>query len=196
MEDLRARLHRHGRGASGHAIAAACARAGMWLALMDVQGERLMQVADELAAAGSDCLPLQVDLSDAADTGRAIERALAHYGTPRVLVHNAAILINRPLLDVSFEAWQREINVGIQAAFLLTQAVWSPMTAAGRGSIVYVRRCRASRVPERERLLHYQARSGRFHEVHGTGRSTAQYRGEYYHARHVYTHTDVREELC
>ncbi|RPI95623.1 MAG: SDR family oxidoreductase [Chloroflexi bacterium] len=122
----------------GYAIATAYAQAGMRLALMDVQGERLIEVANELANVGCDCLPLQVDLSNVADTRRAIERGLAHHGTPRVLVHNAAILVNRPLLDIPFEAWQREINVGIQAAFLLTQAVWSPMTAAGRGSIVYV----------------------------------------------------------
>ena len=94
--------------------------------------------ASELAQAGGDCLPIVVDLSDAADTRRAIRQALDHYGTPRVLVHNAALLINRPLLEIDLADWQREINVGIQAAFLLTQAVWPLMTEAGRGSVVYV----------------------------------------------------------
>jgi NAD(P)-dependent dehydrogenase (short-subunit alcohol dehydrogenase family) len=140
MEDLRGAFGIVTGAAQGlgYAIAAAYARAGMRLALMDIQGERLLQVADEIASAGSECLPIQVDLSDAADTARAVDRALDHDGTPRVLVHNAAILVNRPLLEVPLADWQREVSVGLQAAFLLTQAVWSPMTAAGRGSIVYV----------------------------------------------------------
>ena len=119
----------------GYAVAKAYAMQEMRLALMDVQGDLLRTVAGEL---GGECLPLTVDLSDADDTRRAITQALDHFGTPRVLVHNAAILVNRPLLDIPLEAWQREVNVGIQAAFLLTQAVWPLMTEAGGGSIVYV----------------------------------------------------------
>lgn len=119
----------------GYAIARAYVAEGMRVALMDVQADKLEQAARDL---GGDTLPIQADLSEANATRAAVQRALDHYGTPRVLVHNAAILINRPLLEISLEAWQREVNVGIQAAFLLTQAVWPLMTQAGKGSIVYV----------------------------------------------------------
>ncbi len=122
----------------GYAIAKAYVQAGMRVALMDVKQEALNQVATELSHAGGDCLPIAVDLSDGNDTRRAVGQALDHYGTPRVLVHNAALLINRPLLEITLADWQRELNVGVQAAFLLTQAVWSLMADAGRGSIVYV----------------------------------------------------------
>lgn len=119
----------------GYAIARAYLAEGMRVALMDVQADKLEQAAHDL---GGDTLPIQADLSDENATRAAVQRALNHYGTPRVLVHNAAILINRPLLEIPLEAWQREVNVGIQAAFLLTQAVWPLMTQAGKGSIVYV----------------------------------------------------------
>lgn len=122
----------------GYAIAKAYTREGMRLALMDVNGPLVAEVCDELNQAGGECLPITVDLSDAAETQRAIRQALDFCGAPRVVVHNAAILVNRPLLEISLEAWQREVNVGIQAAFLLTQAVWPLMTEAGGGSIVYV----------------------------------------------------------
>lgn len=122
----------------GNAIAVAYARAGMRLALMDIQADALAQVAQELAPISGGVVAIPVDLADAEDTQRAIAQALDQFGTPRVLVHNAAILVNRPLLAIDLASWQREVNVGIQAAFLLTQAVWTPMTAAGRGSIIYV----------------------------------------------------------
>ena len=40
--------------------------------------------------------------------------------------------------DVSYENWQRELNIILQAGFILSKAVWEPMIAAGGGSIVYI----------------------------------------------------------
>lgn len=121
----------------GHAIARAYAAEGMRVALMDVQRERLQQVADEVRGLGGEALAIPVDLSDAAATQAAVAEALSAYGTPRVLVHNAALLREVPFADVRFENWQREVNIILQAAFLLSKAVWPGMTASG-GSIVYL----------------------------------------------------------
>ncbi len=122
----------------GYAIAKAYAAAGMRVALMDVRGDILDRVAVELTAAGGDVLPISVDLSDAAATQSAIDATLVHYGAPRVLVHNAALLITRSMLEITFEQWQKEINIILQAAFILSKAVWRPMIEAGGGSIVYL----------------------------------------------------------
>jgi NAD(P)-dependent dehydrogenase (short-subunit alcohol dehydrogenase family) len=122
----------------GNKIAHAYARAGLRTALIDVQQEKLMRLADELRAQGADCLPIVADLSDATATQNAVEHALAHYGTPRVLVHNAALLVERSMLEVTFAQWRKETDIILQAAFLLSKAVWKPMIDAGRGSIVYL----------------------------------------------------------
>jgi NAD(P)-dependent dehydrogenase (short-subunit alcohol dehydrogenase family) len=122
----------------GKAIAMAYAHAGMKLALMDVQGEKLQRLADEIKAMGGDCLPIVVDLADADATLAAAEEALAYYGTPRVLVHNAAVLKEVSMLDVTFDNWRREMNIIIQAGFILSKAVWEGMIAAKSGSIVYI----------------------------------------------------------
>ncbi len=119
----------------GYAIAKAYVNAGMTVALIDVKEDVLQKVADEL---GSSAYAIAADLSDATATQQGIARALHTVGTPRILVHNAAVLVNRPLMELTLEAWTREMNIIIQAAFLLTQAVWQPMTDAGGGSIVYV----------------------------------------------------------
>jgi NAD(P)-dependent dehydrogenase (short-subunit alcohol dehydrogenase family) len=120
----------------GYAIARAYAAEGMRVALMDVQRERLNQVADEVRALGGEALPIAVDLSDAAATQIAADEALAVLGTPCVLVHNAALLREVPFAEVRFENWRRELDIILQAAFLLCKAVWQPMMAAGGGSIV------------------------------------------------------------
>jgi NAD(P)-dependent dehydrogenase (short-subunit alcohol dehydrogenase family) len=122
----------------GEAIAKAYVSAGMRVALVDVQADRLARVVKTFNADGGDCIGISADLSDAYHTESAVQEAILRYGTPRVLVHNAAILNVLPFAEVSFAEWQRVLNVSLQAAYLLTHAVWPLMTHAGKGSIVYV----------------------------------------------------------
>ncbi|MEL6148455.1 MAG: SDR family oxidoreductase [Chloroflexota bacterium] len=123
-----------GRGL-GYAIAKAYVNAGMRVALLDVREDLLNEVQTEF---GEVAAAFPVDLSDGPDTQRVMRRVLEWHSTPDVLVHNAALLVNRPLMEVSLADFQREMNVIIQAAFILTQAVWEPMTENSGGSIVYV----------------------------------------------------------
>lgn len=122
----------------GYEIAHAYARAGLKIALMDVLADKLHALADELRGQGADVLPIVVDLADAESTQKAIDQALAHYGTPRVLVHNAALLVERSMLEITYAQWRMEIDIILQAAFILSKAVWKPMIDAGGGSIVYL----------------------------------------------------------
>ena len=122
----------------GRQIARACAKDSMRLALMDIQTEKLNALADDLKAQGVDCLPISVDLSDADQTHAAVEQALDHYGTPRTLIHNAAVLNERFFKDITFEQWRTEIDIILQAGFILSKAVWQPMIDAGIGSIIFI----------------------------------------------------------
>ena len=122
----------------GNAIAQAYVREGMKVALLDIRADILQSMAAEIADKGGQALPISVDLSDAAETQSAIDAVLAKYGTPRVLIHNAALLITRSMLEITLEQWQKEINIILQAAFILSKAVWKPMIDASGGSIVYL----------------------------------------------------------
>lgn len=122
----------------GRAVAIAYAQAGMKVALIDVKADTLQKVSDEIKASGGECLVIPADLSDIYETQRAASEVLGEYGVPRVLVHNAAVLNPRPILDVSLREWLLTVNVGIQAAFIFVRAFWQGMTDAGVGSIILV----------------------------------------------------------
>jgi len=121
----------------GREVARELAKAGKHLALFDVQAEKLQAITDELASV-TEVLPLVVDLADAAATEKAAARALEHYGPPRALIHDAAVLKEVAMIDVTFENWRREVDIILQAAFILSRAVWPGMVEARRGSILYV----------------------------------------------------------
>ena len=81
----------------GAAIGRAYAEAGMRVALIDVRAETLQQLSDEIRSQGGECLPIMADLSDVYDTQRAAAEVIGEYGSPRVLIHNAAVLYPRPI---------------------------------------------------------------------------------------------------
>lgn len=42
------------------------------------------------------------------------------------------------MLEISYADWRQEVDIILQAAFILSKAVWQPMIEAGQGSIVYL----------------------------------------------------------
>jgi hypothetical protein len=82
--------------------------AGARLALFDVQVDKLTMLVDELSIGGAEVLAVPVDLSDADSTPAASAVELEHCGTPRALIHNAALLRQVSMLDVTFDDWRRE----------------------------------------------------------------------------------------
>ena len=118
----------------GKAVAKAFHSANWRVALLDIDAQALTELREELGE-GAQSYP--VDLTDAGDTQTVAKRVIDDFESVSTLVHNAAILVPEPLETLSFSRWQATLNVGVQAAFLLTQAVWPTMRARG-GCIIYV----------------------------------------------------------
>jgi NAD(P)-dependent dehydrogenase (short-subunit alcohol dehydrogenase family) len=116
----------------GAAVARHLHAGGATLLLMDRDADGLATTAAACGAARS----AVVDLADAGATARAI----ADLVTVPVdtLIHNAAVLKVTPVDAVSLAAFRATLDVGIQAGFQLTQAVWPAMRARGGGALVFV----------------------------------------------------------
>ena len=115
----------------GAAIARYLHGKGARLILLDRDPQGLAATAEACPGATSTV----VDLSDAADTERAIHRVLRE--PVDTVIHNAAILRVESLDVVALSTFQATLNVGIQAAFQLTRAVWPAMKERG-GTLVFV----------------------------------------------------------
>ena len=118
----------HGLGA---AIARHCAGQGADVLLMDRDAQGLQATTADCARARA----VQVDLSDADATARAIADLVT--APVDVLVHNAAILKVEPVEAVTLATFQATLNVGLQAGFQLTQALWPAIRAMG-GTLIFV----------------------------------------------------------
>ncbi|MBY4891231.1 SDR family oxidoreductase [Rhodobacteraceae bacterium N5(2021)] len=130
LKDQRVLITGAGQGL-GAAIARVFAAQGADLILMDVDEASLAAVNNQI---GGKAMLMTVDLADASATQSAIA---ALPGPVDTLIHNAAILRPEPLEDVSLATFQATMDVGIQAGFQLSQAIWPAMKAKG-GALIFV----------------------------------------------------------
>jgi NAD(P)-dependent dehydrogenase (short-subunit alcohol dehydrogenase family) len=120
----------------GKGVATALLERGASVLLVDILDEKLAATADELQATGR-VEQLVADLRDPESAQRIVTTAVDAFGAVHGLVNNA-IATNEPkaFVDITAEDFALGHEVGPRASFLLMQAVYPWMAAAGGGSIV------------------------------------------------------------
>jgi 3-oxoacyl-[acyl-carrier protein] reductase len=126
----------------GRATAEAFARAGAAVAFNYGRAEDEAEAAATLAvltAAGGRAHAARADVADAEAVARLFaELPQALGGPPDILVNNAAVTHDAPLMMVAEEAWERVIDTNLKGAYLCCRAALRGMIAARRGRIVNV----------------------------------------------------------
>jgi acetoacetyl-CoA reductase/3-oxoacyl-[acyl-carrier protein] reductase len=70
------------------------------------------------------------DVADPEAVSAAAEEVLTELGTPRVLVNNAGLNVDRPFLEMGVEDWRRVVDTNLSGVFYLTRALAPAMLAA------------------------------------------------------------------
>lgn len=123
----------------GEAFARLAAKKGARLGLADIDEARLNRLCTELSDAGADCIALPTDVSDESQVANAIERTYQHFGALHGAVNNAGITgPAAPIEDLSWDDWQRVINVSLGSVFLGLKHQLPLLKRHGRGAIVNV----------------------------------------------------------
>jgi NAD(P)-dependent dehydrogenase (short-subunit alcohol dehydrogenase family) len=126
-----------GRGL-GRAIALAFAEEGADLLLQSRSAGELAETAAAARARGSRALAETGDVRSAADVERVHARGLEAFGRIDVLVNNAGVWIEKPLLEFSEEEWQLTLDTNVTGVWRCTRAVLPAMRARRSGRIINV----------------------------------------------------------
>lgn len=114
-----------------------CARAmlaeGAKVILIDRAGDKLDALCAEL---GPDAYPLTVDLLDGAQASGILPRILALTGQLDIFHANAGAYVGGPIQDGDPDAWDRMLNLNINAAFRSVHAVLPHMIDRRTGDIL------------------------------------------------------------
>jgi 3-oxoacyl-[acyl-carrier protein] reductase len=126
-----------GRGI-GRATAAALARAGFAVALVDVREAEVTEAARAITRSGGDSLALVSDVANYRETQHHAHAVLAIWGRIDVLVNNAGISQPKGLLEISEEEWDLTVATNLKGAFNWCKAVAPVMLAQQAGRIVSI----------------------------------------------------------
>jgi acetoacetyl-CoA reductase/3-oxoacyl-[acyl-carrier protein] reductase len=78
------------------------------------------------------------DVSDPDEVAELAELIRSEHGVPQVLVNNAGLNIDRPVLEISDADWRRVLDTNLSGPFYMTRAFAPLMLEAGGGSIVNI----------------------------------------------------------
>ena len=124
-----------GRGL-GKAIALGLGEAGASVVVCSRTLAEAQITAEEIAAAGSPSLAVQVDTGDRTSCERLIEATVAKFGKLDVMVNNAGIDIIEPAEDVTEEAWDLVVNINLKGYFNCSQLAARQMLKQGTGGSI------------------------------------------------------------
>ena len=127
-----------GSGALGQAICQTLAADGcrVWVHA-NRRLDEAQQVAERIRAAGGEAEAIAFDVTDADATEQALQRILAE-GPVQVLVNNAGIHDDAPMVGMTREQWRRVIDVSLHGFFNVTQPLLMPMMRTRWGRIVNI----------------------------------------------------------
>lgn len=105
------------------------------LMLVDLNGEQLKVVAQELRALGASIETFAGDLTDSSVPAAVVSATEKAFGGLDTLISNAGIIERSSLLNLSEASYNRSFDINTKATWLLAKAA-HPLLAASRGSIV------------------------------------------------------------
>lgn len=91
-----------------------------------------------IALEGPGIAPLVADVAREDSAARAVALAIERFGRLDILVNNAAILLNKAVVDMSLEEWNGVLAANTTGAFLFSREALRKMIPAASGAIVNV----------------------------------------------------------
>ncbi len=123
----------------GLQMAEALGEMGARVAITARKADELAQAEAHLAAMGIDCLTVVNDLAKFAGIPRLVTEVTDRFGVIDVLVNNAGATWGAPAEDYPDEAWNKVMNLNVNAAFFLSREVGRRvMIPRGAGKIINI----------------------------------------------------------
>ena len=121
----------------GAATAQRFAEEGAKVVICSRRLEPLEQVAEQIRAAGGECLPLSVDVSDEAAVKQLVADTVNTFGRLDIVVNNAVLMVPGMLANHSTKAWRQNFAVSLDGAMFLMREAYAELKK-NRGSVVNV----------------------------------------------------------
>ena len=147
----------------GTAIALALAKAGVRVAVNDINPDRAENSAAFIRSEGYEALALTADVANRFQCVSLIEGTREQWGRIDILVNHAAVRPAAPILKMDEWAWQRCLDVNLKGAFFMSQLVGRVMADENQerdGTIIHIGSEPADELPEIGTVAYMSSKGG------------------------------------
>ena len=117
----------------GKVTALELAKNGYYVSVFEIDDEAIEEFRAE--ATSENIAFFKTDVSDETSVQKSISASVKHFGNISGLVNNAAILIHKPVTELTLEEWNRVMGTNLTGAFLCAKHA-APFLKKANGSIV------------------------------------------------------------
>ena len=130
--DRRVALVTGASGGIGRAVAVRLGADGMAVGVhYSGNRERALATADAVIAAGGEAVVLSADVADEKSTAAMFAELEAAFGGVDVVVHTAGIMLLSPLVEMSFDDFDRMHRTNVRGSFVVSQSAARHVRAGG-----------------------------------------------------------------
>ena len=123
-------------GGIGTAITELFAKEGAVLVPVDLNEQRLQELAEKLKKEKVEVEYFAIDVSSEQQAKRVVNSTLEKFGKIDILVNGAAICKMIPILDIEADDWDRIMAVNLRSVFLFSKEVFRHMKERKYGKII------------------------------------------------------------
>lgn len=120
----------------GKGIALALAAAGARVACIATQAGNAGATVAAIEKLGGEAIAVGCRVESSGEVSRAFAEIEQRFGSIDILVNNAGISRPQPLLKMTEENWDEQMNINAKSVFLCSQAAIRQMKSAGNGGCV------------------------------------------------------------
>lgn len=121
----------------GRAIAERLLRHGYGVVLnYALDGERAEAALSECRKISPDVMLVRANIANEPEVQTLIERAIAEFGRLDLLVNNAAVVADRPIIEMQAADWDWVFGVNLRGAFLCSQFAGRQMLTQDTGGLI------------------------------------------------------------
>jgi len=119
-------------------MALSLAPAGVRLALVARDVERLSAVAEEARKLGAEAEVFQADIANEAQVIQLEQQVLRVFGPANILINNAGINIRKFCVEYTLDEWNSVLTTNLTSVFLMCRAFVPHMKGRGYGRVINI----------------------------------------------------------
>ena len=160
----------------GRHFALTLARAGARVAVAGRRGDRLAELAREIAAFDGRAVPIVMDVTDAKSVRDGVAAAETELGSIAIVVNNAGTVVVKPLLDHSEDDWDRVVDTDLKGVWLVAQETARHMVRLGHGGSIVNIASMLGEIVDSGAPSYCAAKAGVIHLTRAMARELARHR--------------------